>query len=321
MKTLRCYVKANRNAIVVCLIIMAGFASSYLLFDMPGITVLYPLGLSLAVCMIAGIAGCISFSRRHEAIAGGELPEPDNLIEEDFIRRIDEMRKDMRRAKEQSDEAYRDMIEYYTVWAHQIKTPIAAMRLQLQQEDSETARRLEGDLNRIEGYVDMAMAYLRLDSESTDYLIRDYSLDEILRRSIRRFSREFILKKLSLDYVPVEITVLTDEKWLSFVIEQIISNGIKYTEEGGTIRIYAKGKDCLCIEDTGTGINPEDLPRVFEKGYTGFNGRINRNASGLGLHLCKRILESLGHGISISSTPGEGTTVTLNLRRGSLEVE
>ena len=212
------------------------------------------------------------------------------------------------------------MVEYYTIWAHQIKTPIAAMRLTLQSEDTETARRLSGDLNRIEEYVEMVLTYLRLDSDDTDYLIREHVLDEIIKPAVRKFAREFILKKLSLDYAPTGYTVLTDEKWLSFVIEQIISNAVKYTSEGG-VKIYMDETGVLCISDTGIGICAEDLPRIFENGYTGFNGREDKRASGIGLYLCRRITDNLGHGISVESVPGEGTAVRLDLRKHDLGVE
>jgi signal transduction histidine kinase len=194
------------------------------------------------------------------------------------------------------------------------------MRLNLQAEDSDLARQLSGDLNRIETYVEMVLAYLRLDAASTDYLIREQELDEIIRPAIRRFSREFIQKKLTMEFTPTGYTVLTDEKWLGFVIEQVISNAVKYTSQGG-VRIYMDQPGRLRIEDTGVGISADDLPRIFEKGYTGFRGREDRQASGIGLYLCRRITDNLGHGISAESRPGAGTKITLGLRRGDLGVE
>ena len=238
----------------------------------------------------------------------------------DYQKIIADLEDEAERSARRATEKFSDMVEYYTIWAHQIKTPIAAMRLTLQSEDTETARRLSGDLNRIEEYVEMVLTYLRLDSDDTDYLIREYDLDEIIKPAVRKFAREFILKKLSLDYAPTGYTVLTDEKWLSFVIEQIISNAVKYTSEGG-VKIYMDETGVLCIRDTGIGICAEDLPRIFENGYTGFNGREDKRASGIGLYLCKRIADNLGHGISVESVPGEGTTVRLDLRKHDLGVE
>ena len=212
------------------------------------------------------------------------------------------------------------MVEYYTVWAHQIKTPIAAMRLNLQSEDTESARKLMGDLNRIESYVEMVLTFLRLDSDSTDYLIKEYDIDEIVRPAIRKFSREFILKRLKLEYEPVQYKAVTDSKWLSFIIEQIISNAVKYTSEG-SVRIYMNEPGVLCIEDTGIGISEEDLPRIFENGYTGFNGREDKRASGIGLYLCKRIADNLGHRLSAESKQGVGTKMILDLRAKNIEIE
>ena len=165
----------------------------------------------------------------------------------------------------------------------------------------------------------MVLAYLRLDSESGDYVFRKYDLDTILKRSVRRFSGDFIAKKIQLDYSPVGRTVVTDEKWLSFVIEQILSNALKYTPSG-SVSIFMDG-DILKIKDTGIGIAPEDLPRIFEKGYTGYNGRTDMHASGIGLYLCRRICENLSIAISAESKPGAGTTVMLDMSQYRLRAE
>ena len=207
---------------------------------------------------------------------------------------------------------YSQMIDYYTVWAHQIKTPIAAMRLTLQCEDQPLARSISSELLRIEQYVQMAMTYLRLDSDETDYAFRTQPLDPIIRQAVRRFSGEFILRRLRLEYEPVGLTVVTDEKWLTFVLEQLLSNALKYTR-AGSIRIYLQNGRTLCIADTGIGIAPEDLPRIFEKGFTGAAGRAEQNASGLGLYLCRRICGALNIAIRAESTLGAGTTVFLTL--------
>jgi signal transduction histidine kinase len=287
---------------------------------MPVIVTVYPLALSLLICIVAAAFDFLAYCMRHNKLIRNERPAPADQIESDYQKIIADLEDEAERSARRATEKFSDMVEYYTIWAHQIKTPIAAMRLTLQSEDTETARRLSGDLNRIEEYVEMVLTYLRLDSDDTDYLIREYDLDEIIKPAVRKFAREFILKKLSLDYAPTGYTVLTDEKWLSFVIEQIISNAVKYTSEGG-VKIYMDGTGILCIRDTGIGICAEDLPRIFENGYTGFNGRGDKRASGIGLYLCKRITDNLGHGISVESVPGEGTTVRLDLRKHDLGVE
>ena len=194
------------------------------------------------------------------------------------------------------------------------------MRLQLQNEDSPFARRLTAELFRIEQYVEMAMAFLRLDSDATDYVIREQPLDPILRGAIRKFAGEFIDRRLKLQYEPVSVSVLTDEKWLSFVIEQLLSNALKYTPSGA-VSLYMETPLTLCIRDTGIGIAAEDLPRIFEPGFTGGNGRLDKRASGIGLYLCRRVCERLGHRIQVESAPGQGTCVRLDLTHYELEAE
>jgi len=157
--------------------------------------------------------------------------------------------------------------------------------------------------------------YLRLEEGGSDYVIRTCAVDDVVCAAVRRFAGEFIDRRIALDYTPVEWETVTDGKWLTFVVEQLLSNALKYTGQDGTIRIYREGDD-LCIRDSGIGIAPEDLPRVFQMGYTGQNGRLDRRSSGIGLYLCRRICGNLRHGIRMESVPGKGTTVYLTLGRG-----
>ena len=322
MKLLASYLRYRAKILITCFVIVAIFVSTDLLFDIPKIAFLYPLVLTLAIGLITCGIDFFFFIKRHDQLTQNyeELPQPKNLIEEDYQQIIRLMAEEANMAEQKASADYTDMVEYYTVWAHQIKTPIAAMRLNLQSEDTESARRLMGDLNRIEAYVEMVLTFLRLDSNNTDYVIKEYDLDEIIRPAIRKFSREFIVKKLKLEYEPVSFRTITDSKWLSFIIEQVISNAVKYTSEG-SVRIYMNEPGILCIEDTGIGISAEDLPRIFENGYTGFNGREDKRASGIGLYLCKRIADNLGHKIYAESTAGEGTRMFLDLRTGKIGIE
>lgn len=320
MDLLKGYSQSRIKVIVLVIVIAGLFTSSYFLFEMPKIVVLYPLLLCLLAGLVALALDFNDYRHRHRMLAREELPAPVGLIEEEYQQMIRRLREEVNEAGTRAAEDYSDRIDYYTVWAHQIKTPIAAMRLALQSEDSDMARSLMIDLTRIEEYVEMALTFLRLDSDSTDYLIREYDLDTIVRGAVRRFSRDFIMKRLTLDYTPVNCSVLSDEKWLTFVIEQIISNAVKYTSEGG-VRIYMDEPGILCIEDTGIGISAEDLPRIFENGYTGFNGREDKRASGIGLYLCRRIAKNLGHTITARSEMGVGTTMILDFRTTDLGVE
>ena len=195
------------------------------------------------------------------------------------------------------------------------------MRLLLQ-TGAEPAE-MEEELFRIEQYVEMVLGYLRSESLSGDLLVSRCDLDAIVRGCVRKYRKQFIRKHIALRYEPLRATVLTDPKWLAFVIEQLLSNALKYTPQGTiAIEMDAARPDALVISDTGIGIRPEDLPRVFEKGYTGFNGREgDRRATGIGLYLCRRILKRLGHTIEIESSPGRGTRVILGLDSLDLEVE
>ena len=152
-----------------------------------------------------------------------------------------------------------------------------------------------------------------------------FSITFAIRQSIRRFSSEFINRKLILSYTPPSdesgtLKMITDDKWFCFVIEQLLSNALKYTR-AGTISIFFSQPKVLCLKDTGIGIAPQDLPRIFEKGYTGCNGRTDKKASGLGLYLCKRICKNLGIGISITSEVDNGTCVYLSLDQYPLKAE
>lgn len=256
-------------------------------------------------------------------ILGGD--ELNKIVDSDDIMQV-QLLEVIRKLKESGmclgdsmNMKYADMVDYYTMWAHQIKTPIASMHLILQKQDSEDSRRLRTELMRIEQYVEMVLCFLRLDSDSTDYVLKEYRLDDIIRTAIRKLALQFIMKKLVLDYETIDKQVLTDEKWLGFVIEQVLSNSVKYTESG-KVKISCEGSK-LVISDTGIGIAHDDLPRIFDKGYTGFNGRMDRKASGIGLYLCRRICNNLGHGITAESVPGQGTTIAIELERNNLEVE
>lgn len=320
MKHFGGYLRSRLGTIILCVCLFGVFAAADLLFEVETIVLWYPLIWGAVLFLVVGAVDYVMFLKKHKELSYGELPTPKSLIEEDYQSIIAKLKEEAEMRASSASQDYNNMIEYYTVWAHQIKTPIAAMRLNLQSEDSESARKLMGDLNRIESYVEMVLTFLRLDSDSTDYVIKEHDLDEIIKSSVRKFSREFILKKLTLNYEPVKYKCITDEKWLEFIIEQVISNAVKYTSEGG-VRIYMDEPGLLVIEDTGIGISAEDLPRIFENGYTGFNGREDKRASGIGLYLCKRIADNLGHKITAESTPGVGTKMIIDVRGKKLVVE
>lgn len=329
MKLFFAYLKQRRRIIRAFVLFMAVFAVSFALYELPMMAVAYPAGLCCALALAAAITDFIRVKRRHEQLcvlneltAAEEklLPPSESIDDEDYRRIIELLAESRAELAANAQRSMSDTLDYFTVWVHQIKTPIASMRLTLQNEDSPAARRLSSDLGRIEHYVDMAMVFLRLGSESTDYVIREFELDPLIRSCVRKFAPDFIGKQLHLELEPTHTSVVSDEKWLAFVIEQLLSNALKYTKTG-SVRIYMTQPKTLCIRDTGIGIAPEDLPRIFEKGYTGLNGRSERCASGLGLYLCRSICRRLGHGLSAVSVPGEGTELRIDLYTHSLTVE
>ena len=166
----------------------------------------------------------------------------------------------------------------------------------------------------------MVLSYLRIGSKTNDFVFQKTALERVVKDVVHKYARQFIRRKLSLNMAEFHEIVLTDEKWLSFVIEQILSNALKYTRRG-SVSIYIEGAQSLVIEDTGIGIAKEDLPRICEKGYTGYNGRDDKKSTGIGLYLCKIIMEKLGHGMTVTSELGVGTKVTLDLKAANLTIE
>lgn len=258
--------------------------------------------------------------KMHEAIVRGlsQVEVTGSTVEKELSKDINELCSYTHKLIARSAKLQEDADAYYTMWAHQIKTPIAAMRLLLEQAKGEEGELLRQELFKIERYVEMVLGYLRTNSMNSDLQFKSYEVQGVVRGVVKKFAPIFIYKNIGVEIADFENRVLTDEKWLSFVLEQLISNALKYTEEGGKIKIYMDEEDILYIEDNGCGISAEDLPRVFERGYTGYNGRTTRTSTGLGLYLCKRILSNLSNEIKIISTEGKGTTVELNLHRKEL---
>ena len=320
MKLLYRYLIDHWGSIVLFLFCNVFLISVFLLYGITLEIVLYPVLICDFFCIGHGIVCFLKHKKRYYQISN--MNEPAyideklypvwiNDIERQEFCLIQKMRDELQETNIQNEKVIQDMLDYYTVWVHQIKTPIAAMKLRLQNEDSPLSRKLQTDLFRIEQYVEMVLAYLRLSSNQTDYLFQKYDMDVLLKRVIRKYADEFIERKITLDYQPVHLQVITDEKWIGFVFEQVLSNALKYTPKG-QIRIYCADSDTVCIEDSGIGIRKEDLPRVFENGFTGYNGRLSPQASGLGLYLCKQVCLKLHHEIEAFSEIGNGTKIYIH---------
>lgn len=208
--------------------------------------------------------------------------------------------------------------EFIEMWVHEIKTPLSSAFLTIYNNPSKLSDDLKISLDKIEDYVEQVLFYSRSEAVSKDYIVKKYNLSSAVNKVILKHKQDFLLKKISLELNNLEIYVNTDIKWLEFIIDQIINNSIKYTDKNAKIKIYTtkdKEKVCLFIEDNGIGINPSDLPRVFDKGFTGKNGRTKYNSTGIGLYLVKKLCDKLKHGVEIESN--KGTIVKLTFPIGS----
>lgn len=326
---IRGYIKQNIKVIFLFIVFALVFGIVFSLYDLEIEAIYYSVMLCSFIGLIYICINFINYYKKHVqlyklqneiSISLENLPSPKTLMEEDYTNLILNLNKEYKNYISKSDIAKSDMMDYYTMWVHQIKTPISAMKLLIQTSESEISSDLSSELFKIEQYVEMVLSYIRLGSNENDFVIKEYDLDNIVRQAIRKYAPLFIRKKINLDFQPTNYKVLTDEKWLVFVIEQLLSNAIKYTNKG-KISIYPLEDKKLVIEDTGIGISKEDIPRIFDKGFTGYNGRTDKKATGLGLYLCKNILDKLSHKISIESEVGVKTKVILDLSMINVNIE
>ncbi|RHR25284.1 sensor histidine kinase [Clostridium sp. AF19-22AC] len=339
MKKLISYLRTRSGLFVVYLLILFIFTFILYLHNISSDALGYAILLSAVIYAAACIAGFVRYcrhtSRVREALEAlpdelRELPGCCDMAEELYQEKIRQLFQCKTDIETNGRISRQDMLDYYSLWAHQIKTPISAMRLLLQsfeeeemeEQQTEFIPSMKMELFKTEQYVEMVMSYLRMEDMSSDLSLNWYETDQIVRQAVRKYSQLFILQRIRLDYRECEGRVLTDEKWMLFVLEQLLSNALKYTNKG-SISIYMDPlkEGVLIIEDTGIGIQAEDLPRIFEKGFTGYNGRKDKKSTGIGLYLCKSICTKLNHGLTVESEVGKGTKVKLDLYRKPQIVE
>lgn len=302
----------------------AVFAAVFALYGIRMEAAWYPILITALFGVIMLAAGFVRYDKRRRNMerilssdgifpdAADILPKAESLEEEDYHELLGKMEAAFRKKKGEWDASRRDMDDYYATWVHQIKAPIAVMKVMLQQEDTPENRELSAELFRVEQYAEMALCYVRLGEGASDLVIQEYDLDTIIRKAARKYAGQFIRRRIRLVYEGTAVRVITDEKWLSFIIEQLLSNAVKYTSEGSVTIAVEDGKK-LSVTDTGIGISPEDMPRIFEKGYTGYNGRLDKKSTGIGLYLCRKAAEKLGHVLTAESEPGKGSRFTIDL--------
>lgn len=297
----------------------------------------YAAVLDAILLLVTVLVGFFRYSSKVKALSNAlkrpveeqaQLPEATDDVEMLYQRLLEN--QSIARSESESSAAIRQsqMRDYYSMWVHQIKTPISAMKLLLEVEreelgqlicDDEQSQYLlsdnmdsfEDELFRIEEYVSMALQYQRVSSTENDFVLEKVSVDGVIRDTIKKYAKIMIRRHIGINYSGTGQEVYTDGKWLAFMLEQILSNAIKYTPQGVVTIETAEEKDrfFVTIKDTGIGIKAEDLPRVFEKGYTGYNGHADKKATGIGLYLCRQMADKLGHTIRMESEIGKGTKV------------
>lgn len=247
------------------------------------------------------------------------LPSPETRLEGMYQGILSELAKLRLAEKNEQTRKMKEREDYYTLWMHQIKTPLAAMRLLLQNGDALDVSQLEEEVFKTERYAEMALHYLRLEGLTDDLDIKNHDLYGLVKKAVKKYALLFIHKKIALEMEPFDVQVLTDEKWFLVLLEQILSNAVKYTHQG-SVCIRVQQGHILTITDSGIGIPKEDLPRVFDRGFTGHNGRADQRATGIGLYLAREVAKKLDHRLSIQSETGKGTTVSIDVSKNPLEI-
>lgn len=323
-----CYIKDRMKSIVHFFVFLFIFFIIFVIYNLPLNRFFYAFIICVSIGLLFMARDFYNYYLKYIHLIGlknnitvsmEKLPKPDTLKEKEYQNLIYLLNEDTKKIIAEADEKHKNIIEYYTLWTHQIKTPLSAISLLLQSDDREINQELELQLLEVEKYVDMALQYLRIDYMYSDLKLEKYSIQKIVKQAVKSYSQMFVYKGIALNLTDNDLKIITDEKWLLFVIKQILSNSLKYTEKG---EISIDIKDSyLIITDTGIGIKKEDIPRIFEKGFTGYSGRMDEKSTGLGLYLSKRILDNLEHEIEIFSDGVSGTEVKIDLSRPKLQIE
>lgn len=232
-----------------------------------------------------------------------------------FEERLEEVEAELVRVKEDGLRKRTDLEEYFIMWVHQMKTPIIASQLVLANPDEDALPKLRQEMLYIENYTNMALNYVKLSNPTTDMVISKRSLDDILSPIIRKYRSQFIQKKIRLHYQVINSEVVTEANLTSLMIEQLLNNALKYTDQGNIWIQFNSETYQLEIKDSGRGIKVEDLPKIFDKGYSGFNGQLNQKSSGIGLYLVKLISQRLDQEVNVQSTLNQGTSFTIQFHR------
>ena len=243
------------------------------------------------------------------------LQEPNFMVGENINDILKELSRDMHEQVKHYRNIQEEYREYIEMWVHEIKTPIASSKLLIENNTNEVTRKIDTQMDRIENYVEQVLYYSRSDEVGKDYIIKKVGLSKLVKDVIKRNQRDFISKRISLQLGDLDEIIYSDTKWVEFILNQIIGNAIKYSKgKDDKIEIYLKkisSAVVLTIKDHGVGIIERDLNRVFEKGFTGENGRKFGKSTGIGLYLCKKLTDKLGLGLQVQSEENVGTEISI----------
>lgn len=318
MGIIKSYIKKNLKIYLLLIVFIFIFVLIFYLYNLPFEALFYSGSLCFLAALITSIIDFNNYRKSYIDLkylesnilnSKEDLPKSLDIRVEYYQKIIERLHNEVEKLKIEDNKKMEGLVDYYSMWIHQIKTPIAAINFLLDNEEIDV-KAFRQELFKIERYVEMVLTYIRLGSETSDYVITSINLDEVVRENIKKYATLFINKKIKLNYVSHETYVISDKKWLGFAFEQLLSNAIKYTKSGGEISINIS-ESKLIIEDNGIGIYEEDLPRIFEQSFTGLNGRYEKKSSGLGLYLCKKTLDKLQHKIEITSEVNKGTKVDI----------
>lgn len=316
------YIKSRMAVIFFFILMMAIFCFVTILAGIPWNVTLYAVAIQLFFSFIyiciyyPGFASKLKrlkmIKEKTEYIDEFDF-SPYDCVELEYQAIYIKLREGLLQAIRDKENLESALSEYYKLWVHQIKTPLAALDLLVQNSKLSEKNEMKLELAKIEEYLDMLLQFIRLAADNTDFVFSKYNMEEIVRENVKSQSIIFIKKKLSIELENLDVNIITDKKWLGFIIGQILSNALKYTSKGGIVISMVAAKDChiLSIEDSGIGIRAEDLSRIFEDGFTGYNGRTGSKSSGIGLYLCRKIADRLGYSLRASSELGVGTKIDI----------
>lgn len=292
------FIKSIRNeiSIVVCIFLL--FALIFFLFTLPFSAFGLALGIVLLVISIHWWIKYLGFKK-------------DERLKET----IDNLENELTEVKNQQVEYRNDVESYFLTWVHQIKTPITASQLLLERNEENVVNRVRQEIVQIDNYTSLALSYLKLLNEESDMTISEIEINELIRPLIMKYRIQFIEQHTRIHYEKCEDKVLTDAQWASIMIEQILNNALKYARGKDIWIEFDASEQSLIIKDNGVGISKADIPKIFDKGYSGYNGRLNEESSGIGLFIVKHISNHLNHEVDVDSKLNEGTTFKIHFPR------